>query len=150
MVTLRQIGKRKLKEGIGTAFEGDEAIFDFYDPTVNVKDLDGIVKDIYGKIKRQQKTDKLTYFGIFEGRDFIGYSVVGENFLYSFGVNVGWRKKEVLLQWWKVIKKQMNQDFAILLWSRNKRAIQFLIKNDCEIEKEANGITYLISYGCQH
>lgn len=149
-MTLKKIGRRKLKEGIRIAFQRDDAIFDFYDPTANVKDLEGIVQDVYGKIKRQQKTDKLEYFGIFEGEDFIGYSVTGENFLYSFGINVAWRQKEILLQWWEAIKILMNKDFAILLYNRNKRAIEFLLKNNCELEKEENGITYLISYECQH
>lgn len=146
MVTLKPISDDELEAAIRVAFEGDEAIYEYYDPNVPVASLEEIVRDVSRKIKAVQATDFLQNWGIFEGEKLIGYSVTGENFLFSFGVNIRYRKREILQEWWKQIKELMKQDFAVLLYSRNSRAIQFLLKNGCEIEREEDGITYLISY----
>lgn len=146
MVEIKPISDDELEKAIRVAFEGDEAIYDYYDPNVPVVNLEEIVRDVSRKIKAVQVTDFLQNWGIFEREKLIGYSVTGENFLFSFGVNIHYRKREFLQQWWKQIKQLMKHDFAVLLYSRNSRAIEYLLKNDCEIEKEEEGITYLISY----
>lgn len=146
MVKIKPISDDKLEEVIRIAFEGDEAIYEYYDPNVSVVSLEEIVRDVSRKIKAVQGTDFLQNWGIFEEEKLIGYSVMGENFLFSFGINIRYRKGDILQEWWKQIKELMKQDFAVLLYSRNSRAIQYLLKNGCEIEREEDGITYLISY----
>lgn len=128
------------RDYIDKAFLGDEKIYEFFDPTATVKNHDDIINNVSDKI--------LEYEDLFEGFAFHGfdngYVCYMPGMLFSFGINVSERKTNRL---WDEITKCLNGDFVCLLWSKNTRAINWLVKNgvviEDEFEYENNKITKL-------
>lgn len=90
--------------------------------------------------------DELEYFRIdYDGR-IAGFSVIDfkKAILFSFGLNIKYRKAEILAEWMSILKERFNDIFYCSLWSRNKRAIYFLQKNGMKVIREKDLITYLI------
>lgn len=79
----------------------------------------------------------------------IGYCVTVENemaphWLYSFAVNIKYRKREILQQWLSEIEKHIGQTYYAALWNVNTRAISFFSKNGFTAKKRKEDIfTYL-------
>lgn len=116
----------KKEDYIRLAFDGDDDILQFFDPTVEVSSLDDIVSNISKKIEEYyEQFDDVKFFG-FDG----GYVCYCDGFLFSFGINFSKRKSCKL---WDIILEKLGGDFRCLLWGRNTRAINWLIKNGMSI-----------------
>lgn len=90
--------------------------------------------------------DSVRYLGInYNGRN-IGFCVIDEDrkILVSFGINMKYRKRDILNTWVETLKDYFNGKFNCSLWSKNERAIKFLQKNGMKITKQDELITYLI------
>lgn len=93
-----------------------------------------------------QWPDKLEYLRVdYDGKT-IGFSVIDihKAVLFSFGININYRKEDILKEWMIELKKVFNGVFYCCLWSKNKRAVEFLQKNGMKITKQEDFITYLI------
>lgn len=88
----------------------------------------------------------LRFFKVMFNEIIIGFTVVdfGKNILFSFGINVKYRTKEILIEWIEEIKVLLNGLVRVLLWKQNKRAIEFLKKNAFEVSNETDIIVYLM------
>lgn len=137
---IRDILYEDLLKAIKIAFEGDNDIFNFYDPNENPKDIKDIVEDIGSKILEYEGG---IYRGVYDDKNLVGYFVYIDNVLISFALNIKYRVKEWLDFLYESIKKELGL-FICCLWNTNKRAIKWLQKNNMKINYFDNNITELI------
>lgn len=69
----------------------------------------------------------------------IGYTIIARHQgldpeLYSFGINIKYRKKFILQSWIEQVKKICGGSLYVVLWDKNERAINFFKKNNFSIE----------------
>jgi len=137
---IRDILYEDLLKAIKIAFEGDNDIFNFYDPNENPKNIKDIVEDIGSKILEYEGG---IYRGVYDDKNLVGYFVYIDNVLISFALNIKYRVKEWLDFLYESIKKELGL-FICCLWNTNKRAIKWLQKNNMKINYFDNNITELI------
>lgn len=91
------------------------------------------------------KTKEVKCFGIYLDDMPVGFTVVAENLLYSFGINVYCRQAPVVLEWWKWVRSYFNDSFLVVLYRENTRAINFFLRNGMEEFSEDKKVVYLIN-----
>lgn len=134
MVTLKKISVGELPNLVQIAFKGDEELFNKY---YQFKmDEMGCVNTTLLKIYETAKLKKLNYYKVVYSQKPIGFVVYFDNLLYSFGIELKHRKKDILLHWWDKITKTMPKQFACMLYAHNERAINFLKRNGMEVMDE--------------
>lgn len=122
-----------MKEAIRKAFEGDDDIFKFFDPNFDLKSIDEIVDNIYEKIAEYKDNLDSEFVELENGYFFITKQ---PKLLVSFGINKKHRNKEELSKFWDKIKSKLGDDFNCFLWSKNERAINWLLKMGMKIKNE--------------
>ena len=85
--------------------------------------------------------DDIKFYAVKYGEVVIGYTIVilnekTPNELYSFAINVNYRKKDILQEWLQEVKKELGE-YYIVLWSKNTRAINFFEKNGFKVKRES-------------
>lgn len=81
----------------------------------------------------------------------IGYTVIAKtpdtpNELYSFGINIHYRSKAIVLKWLNAVKILLGQTFWTSLYKDNSRAINFFEKNGFKkVESECRSFVSLWS-----
>jgi hypothetical protein len=135
-VELIPIYKSELKKLIELAFEGDTDLCEKYH--ISPGTLQHCVDYTYKFISDDLLAPDMNYYEI-NLRDGnistqIGYTVtvIAENpphDLYSYAINMKWRKKEILIQWLDEVEKLLGLPFGTGLHPRNTRAIEFFKKN---------------------
>jgi hypothetical protein len=131
----RQVDIINLKKAIFNSFENDSKIFDFYDPTSTSTTISEIVEDIITKIiDWQNGQNKLICYEVLIENKIVGFFVENSEYLISFGLNIEFRKRQYLREFFKLIKKQIKTPFKSILWSKNVRAIKWLQKMGMKIE----------------
>lgn len=132
MVELKTIPTGSLGVHIHEAFKGDWQLINTYH-LVNGSLID-CVKSTFTEIdKFSSGPDKVEYYGIYLDGKTIGFTVVGENFLLSFGINIQYRTKEIVMQWWNMVCMMLNKAFVTWLFKKNTRAIDFCKRNGMEV-----------------
>lgn len=111
---------------IEEAFKEDYELVEYYDKSVNVKNVEDCIENVIEKIKTCYPDADM--FGVEEYGCKIGYFVCTTDLLISFGININYRDKETLDCFWKMIKKVVGDTFQCVLYSHNKRGINFLQK----------------------
>lgn len=145
MVTVKKISVNELPKLIQLTYEGDSELFQYLpgNHTNYMTSVNGELFNIY-----QMAEDKrLKYYKVIYQKKPIGYFVTFENHLYSFAINIKFRKKDILLHWWKELKKTLNKGFSCQLEEMNERAIKFLEKNNMKVvdKNEEHKIVTLIN-----
>jgi hypothetical protein len=141
-LTSRKLKYKDLKEAIKIALEGDNEIVSLYDPNIEVNSIEDVVNDIDRKIFEIR--DFCICKGIYDNENLIGYYAYIEKMLISFSLSSPNRTKEKLQQFFDLIKKDLGQQFVCRLWSKNLRAIKWLIKNGFQFVDDEDGITRLV------
>ena len=136
----KEIPYTKLKDAIRVSFAEDKSIYDFFDPNVEVKNLEEIVTNILYKITTYNNA---TYFGIYDKEKLIGYFVYREKQLISFALTSEYRQRKYLREFFKLIREEIRGHFMTLLWNKNVRAIKYLQKQGMEIININQQITQL-------
>lgn len=106
------------------AFEGDEDIFKFFDPTAKVKTYDDVVANVVDKMFEYAIEYDVRFVSIDRGYVF----TAGPSILVSFGLAPERRNKEGLSELWGSIKESLTSPFYCSLWAKNTRAIEWLKK----------------------
>lgn len=140
MVKLIKIDPKNLPFYIKQAFEGDTELLEQYH--ISPGTLDHCVSHTMGFINENAsfyKADIEFYAVVLNVETTIGYTIGIKNEgkpneLYSFGINIKYRQKEILQDWLKEVEKLLG-NYYIVLWSKNTRAIQFFEKNGCVIDR---------------
>lgn len=145
MVTLKKISLPEVRKGVAIAYDGDQELFDKYH--VAPCDFFHACMITLEMIRDTAKQEKLSYYKVVYKQINIGYVVIFHDFLYSYGINPKFRKKEILIQWWAEIKKLLGKRFVTMLYENNIRALKFLEKQGMKIAQvdEANKTITLIN-----
>jgi hypothetical protein len=145
MVTVKKISVNELPKLIQLTYEGDSELFQYLpgNHTNYMTSVNGELINIY----QMAKDKRLRYYKVIYQKKPIGYFVTFENHLYSFAINIKFRKKDILLDWWKELKKTLNKGFSCQLEEKNERAIKFLEKNNMKVvdKNEEHKIVTLIN-----
>ncbi len=134
MITLEKITIFELPNLVAIAYEDDKDLFDKYH--VAKMNMDDCVDSTLMMIEQTGRGEKMDYFGVKFKDEFIGYLVILPKILYSFGINIKYRKKEILMSFWESIKDILNDSFICMLYPNNTRAINWLKKNKMIIVDE--------------
>ena len=135
MITLNKISISKLPDYVEIAYKGDTDLFTKFH--VSTFDFKGAVMSTLLMILDVAKTRQLSCYKVIYQKEPIGYVVSYEGVLYSFGINIKFRKKDILLSWWEELKKTIGREFVCRLYRNNTRAIEFLKKQqmiEAEVE----------------
>lgn len=144
MVTIKKISKPELATLIQSSFEGDNDLIEKYRPVEMT--MEETIADIEERINETSKEQKLDYYKVICHKEPIGYFVTTERFLYSFAINIKFRKKDILTNWWQQVKSVLGENFRCMLYENNERAIHFLEKNGMRFwEQDGNVITLINS-----
>lgn len=134
MVVLERIYKIELPVYVKLAFEGDEELLN--DLHISPGSLDHCVNHTLGLVNGSADfyKDDIEYFKVSLNDETIGYTIVIKNEtrpneLYSFGINIKYRTKEILQSWLTEVEKILSKPYYIVLWSKNTRAINFFERN---------------------
>jgi hypothetical protein len=146
MVNFKTILPRNLFLYVREAFCEDEALINKYH-VVNGS-LDDCVDDTVRRIYEIYEKEPLKFMGVYENMQPIGFSVIGKNFLLSFGINIHYRTKENVLDWWTKICQMLNNEFATWIFKKNTRTVEFLKRNGMMIveatsDKEFYNLVYI-------
>lgn len=138
----------ELKPYIEIAFQDDIELFNKWH-IVQGESLE-CIDDTYNRI-----LDTIPYFDIacykvLLDDVIIGYTVISidHGLLYSFGINKKYRTKEILKKWFAEIVKILGI-FDCILWQKNQRAINHLIKQGMTIKNTTHDYTILNYNICQ-
>lgn len=146
MITIKKISINQLPELVKMSYEGDIPFFEnFYVGASNY--MNCVNKELF-QIYEMAEEYKMNYYKIIYQKKPIGYFVTFENCLYSFAINMKFRKKDILINWWSRVKKEMQDNFVCYLYKKNERAIQFLEKNRMRVidENQETSLVMLQSY----
>lgn len=137
MIELLPITREESKDCIAIAFSEDVELLESLH--ISPGTLEHCVDHTFSFIMENDKfyKDDIKYFAVSKEKNIIGYSVViinskYPNELYSFGININYRTKEIVQEWLGLIEKLLVHPFYIILWSKNKRALDFFKKNGFE------------------
>lgn len=143
MVELIPIEREELKDLIKVGFEGDELLLQYFH--ISPGALDHCVQHTHNLIDpyyddEEIKPDLGAYaivtFDTETGKyKKIGFSVIYTppaemNRLYSFAINIDYRKKEIIGSWLEKLTELLGKCYFTQLWDCNTRAIDFFQKND--------------------
>lgn len=142
-MNIKKINNSEFKNAIKVAFDGDTNIYSLYAPSIKVENVDDIVMDISHRIFKGESN--ATIKGVYEKGELIGYFVYRDKLLISFGLNVKYRVRKYLRDFYSSIKRELGGHFVCFLWTRNIRGIKWLIKNGCGVVEQNDLITHLIT-----
>lgn len=129
-----------MKEYIYIALEDDDEIIDFFDPNIPVSSPREAAERIYQKLLANYPGAEFRPLK-YEGQE-IGYFAWLPGLLISFGVNIHYRKKKVLTAVWDMITETIGTDFSCILYTRNRRAINWLQR--CGMQVFGENLTLLL------
>lgn len=98
-----------------------------------------------------KKGSNLDFFKVVKDSQVIGFfgseSIDDNKFLTGFFLKPEYRTKEGLTEFWSMIKSYFKKDFLVGIYSKNTRAIEFLVKNKATLHSvipEKNGIFFKV------
>lgn len=148
MVITERVDKADAPSLIAIAFAGDDELHKYH---LEPGTFEEMCESNYGRIMTyEDMPGELEYYKIIEGDNVIGYMVIYDEspkvkFLISFGVNILYRSKEILMDWVNGVKEVFG-DAMIPLADKNYRAIKFFVRNGYKIVGEQQNVVYLWPY----
>jgi len=136
MITIKKISKSELPKLVAISYERDEELFEKYHSKtmyvgkINFPQSVLATLDIIDDASQQFK---LSYYKVIYQKQPIGYFVTFGDYLYSFGISMKFRKKDILVGWFLGVKKVLGKQFKALLYEHNTRAISHLEKQGMTI-----------------
>lgn len=117
-----------LKEFIAEYFQGDDDIFEYFDPFFKVNTIDEISENIAKKILEYAGAVKCKLCSDHVGYMFYITPALEENMLVSFCIKKEYRTKQELKKFWGKIQIELGEGFKCVLYTKNTRAIKWLKK----------------------
>jgi hypothetical protein len=145
MLQIFEIELYQIKRYVTIAFCGDHDLVHKYH-IVNGR-LTDCVESTVKQITITSKDYVLRYYALFYNSLPIGFTVISvvSKLLYSFGINIMYRKKEIIKEWFDFLKSMLSNGITCILHNKNTRTIDFLVRNGLKIESADNGLTVLKS-----
>lgn len=135
MIELKQIESNELKQLVEIAYKGDNDLLDKY--WGEDFSLEEAVNETMMMIRTISEEVEFNHYSVVSDGEEIGYVSCFPNNLYSFGININYRTKDNLLEFWDRTKDVMGESFICMLYPQNERAINFLKKQGM---KQVDGI----------
>ncbi len=127
---------------ICAAFDGDDDIDKYCDPSNSNPTPKGVIEDVFEKLIEYETLVSGTFKTVYSGENEIGFVYYFGDILVSFGVNKNYRDKEHLKCLFESIKEWLGNDFVTYMWERNQRAVMWFEK--CGMEREDVGLDKII------
>ncbi|MES2382406.1 MAG: hypothetical protein V4538_15270 [Bacteroidota bacterium] len=143
MIKLEKISTFGLRNLVEIAYKGDSELLDkYWGEDFNLEDA---VNETMWMVGEVSKEAEMSYYSVELDDCEIGYVCCFEHNLYSFGININYRTKDNLVEFWERIKEIMGQSFICMLFPQNERAINFLKTQGMKIVDgvEQNCVTLL-------
>lgn len=134
MVELNEIPYSAMEWFIYIAFSDDKQLLSKYHK--RDKTTKECIENLILQIGVMRENYKIDCYGVFLDGEPIGFSIVGAKFLFSFGIDIHFRTKDILIEWFGLIKEKLENEFVTWLYNENKRAIRFFEKNGMDIVDE--------------
>lgn len=115
----------ELTKYVRIAFKGDADLMDKYH--ILQGSLGECVADTVKRI--EEIKDPLEYYALVFEEEAIGFTVIGESFLLSFGINIRLREKIIVMDWWRQVCRMLDDKFVTWIFKKNTRTIKFLERN---------------------
>lgn len=128
MIHLIPIERNELRPLVTLAFKDDAELLDIVAP----KSLETLIEDNLSQFNEYGDEYGGKYYEIKWLNISIGFTVTlswPDPKLLSFGINIKFRKKSIVLEWLNAVEKQFNSPFSVHLYLRNIRAIKFFQRN---------------------
>lgn len=144
MIVLEKISKFELRNLVEIAYKGDTDLLDKY--WGDGFNLEEAVNETMFMISEVEKEVEMSYYAVVCDDEEIGYVCKIPNNLYSFGININYRTKDNLIEFWDRVKEVMGEGFICMLYPQNTRAINFLKKQGMvEVEGVEPNCTVLLN-----
>ena len=143
MIKIEKISNFELRGLVEIAYRGDSDLLDkFWGDDFSLEEA---INETMWMIGEVAKEAAMEYFVVLKDDEEIGYVCKIPNNLYSFGVNINYRTKENLSEFWERVKEVMGDSFICMLFPQNVRAINWLKKMGMvEVEGVENNCTCLL------
>jgi hypothetical protein len=130
MIFKQIISKENLLNAIKIGFDNDIDLLSKYhylDNECHIK----CVTDTHKKIIDFTESYAAEWFELIVDNRVIGFTVISQayNILYSFAINIEYRNVDNLTTWFEAVSFMLDENFTCLLYAKNERAIDFLVKN---------------------
>lgn len=126
MINLEKISSFELRKLVEIAYRGDNDLLEhFWGEDFSLEEA---VNETMNMVKRVAEEVKMDYYCVVDDEEEIGYVCCFPNNLYSFGINIQFRTKNVLSEFWDRVKEVMGDSFICMLFPQNTRAIKWLEK----------------------
>jgi len=138
-----RIELKDIFEYVSIALKEDEKLiakYHFQDFT-----MDELIVNNVKNIEELAKTKEVKCYGLFLEDTPIGFTVISENMLYSFGINVYCREPEIKKVWMHWLRRIFNNNFVVCLYRENTRAINFFLRNGLEEFNDDGKVVYLVT-----
>lgn len=134
MVTLHEMPLQDIEYYIYLSFAEDTELLEMYHhkEATTEECIDKLMMQIW----MMRETYDVVCYGVFLDEEPIGFSVLGPKFLFSFGIDIHFRTKDILIEWFSRIKGKLENEFVTWLYNENERAILFFEKNGMDIVDE--------------
>jgi len=131
MIRIKKISKGEVPELIRLSYEGDNDLLEKYH--VGKYTLGQAVIVSCQMMEFKSKKEKLSYYKVIFRDKPVGYFITYEKHLFSFGIAMNFRTKEILTSWFDSVKKVLGDMFTTELYDNNTRAIKFLQKQGMKV-----------------
>jgi len=144
MIILEKISKFELGDLVEIAYKGDDDLLDkYWGDDFNLEEAVNETMFIIGEVEKEAE---MSYYSVVCDDEEIGYVCKIPNNLYSFGININYRTKDNLIEFWDRVKEVMGEGFICMLYPQNQRAINFLKKQGMiEVEGVERNCTVLLN-----
>lgn len=124
-MTLKKVNINQLRSFIEASYKGDKEFLDkYYVAKCTLKQA--VNQEIEMIRITSQGVYNMVYFGVIDGDKKIGHLCYFVNNLYSFGIAIEKRTKEILSEFWEKIVQVLGESFIAMLFPNNTRAINWL------------------------
>lgn len=127
MIRINKISIAQLPELVAISYSGDNELFTKYHVEPNL-DWQESVNKTMELIQEAANEVKTSYYKVIYDNKPVGFLVKFKGSLYSFGMAMKFRKKEILADFWNKIVDLMEDKFVCVLYRNNTRAINWLLK----------------------
>ncbi len=131
MVTKQKISIAILPDVIKYSYEGDNDLLEKFHPFPGT--LESCVESEMREMRLVTEKYPLEYYETFYFEEPIGYFAKADKFLHSFAVKKSFRKKDILIDWWAVVKNSFDREFIVMIYDSNTRVVEFLLKQGLSI-----------------
>jgi hypothetical protein len=131
MIYVKKIELKELPELVELSYKDDTDLFEKYH--VAKMDLHRCVMSTLVMIGETARNYPLEYYKVLKGKKPIGYFIIFNECLYSFAINIHYRTKVVLKNWWRHVLEILGKHFMCSLNANNTRAVKFLERQGMKV-----------------